>query len=298
MSVMRVNCAHDGPEAWSAMIGHLRSAERKHGRVCRVSFDLAGPKLRTGPIASGPEVLRFKPVRDALGRVTAPATILLGPSAGTEDDDVTLVPLSAHLHREARPGDVLRLRDSRGRYRTLQVDTVGRHSLLCTTEQTVYLATGTKIELWRGDRRLESGAIGTLPALESAIPLEVGDALVVTRDLAPGQPAVLDPADEVIEPARIGCSLPAVFPVIRSGHRVLLDDGKFQGIGTRDGTRLVSSGDPASRPRPRQPQGRKRDQPAGHAARAPGPDRQGPGRPAVRRPARRSRRDVVRPRGL
>ena len=49
MSVMRVNCAHDGPDAWSAMIEHLRRAERTQGRVCRISFDLAGPKLRTHP---------------------------------------------------------------------------------------------------------------------------------------------------------------------------------------------------------------------------------------------------------
>ena len=60
MTVMRVNCAHDGPGEWASMIGHLRAAERKHGRVCPVSFDLAGPKLRTGPVAPGPEVLRFK----------------------------------------------------------------------------------------------------------------------------------------------------------------------------------------------------------------------------------------------
>ena len=130
---MRVNCAHDSPREWAAMIEHLRAAERNHRRVCRVSFDLAGPKLRTGPVAAGPEVLRFKPVRDSLGRVIAPGTILFAPAAGTEDDDeVTLVPLSERLHGQVRPGDVLRLRDARGRQRSLEVDNVGRHSLMCT----------------------------------------------------------------------------------------------------------------------------------------------------------------------
>jgi pyruvate kinase len=229
MSVMRVNCAHDGPEAWSAMIEHLRRAERTYGRVCRISFDLAGPKLRTGPVAPGPEVLRFKPVRDSLGLVTAPGTIAFGPMTDLDEDDITLVPLSVQVHQRARPGDVLRLDDARGRRRELVVDNVGRHSLLCTTDRTVYLTTGTPIELWRGDTRLESGEIGKLPPVASAISLESGDTLIVTRDLTPGRPAVLDDDDQVVEPARIGCSLAAVFPAIRAGHRVLLDDGKFEG---------------------------------------------------------------------
>jgi len=140
-----VNCAHDGPEAWSSMIEHLRRAEQKHGRVCRVSFDLAGPKLRTGPVAPGPEVLRFKPARDRLGRVAALGMIVFGPIADADEDDVTLVPLNPHFHQRAQPGDVLRLDDARGRRRDLLVDNVGRHSLLCTTDRTVYLTTGTPI---------------------------------------------------------------------------------------------------------------------------------------------------------
>jgi pyruvate kinase len=231
MTVMRVNCAHDGPQQWAAMIDHLRRAERKRGRACRVSFDLAGPKLRTGPVASGPEVLRLKPARDSLGRVTAPGTIAFSPAAGSDDDDnVTLVPLSLALHQAARPGDVLHLHDARGRSRTLVVDNVGRQSLLCTTDRTVYLTTGTELELRRDNRVVCAGVIGTLPPLDSAIPLQPGDSLVVTRDLSPGQPATLDDDDELVEPARIGCSLPAVFGAARPGHRVLLDDGKFEGI--------------------------------------------------------------------
>ena len=50
MEVMRINCAHDGPEIWGRMIKHLRVAKRKTGKRCAFSFDLAGPKLRTGPI--------------------------------------------------------------------------------------------------------------------------------------------------------------------------------------------------------------------------------------------------------
>src|SRR5262245_31959528 len=51
MTVMRVNCAHDGPEVWARMIQHLRTAQARRGAACKVAFDLAGPKLRTGAVA-------------------------------------------------------------------------------------------------------------------------------------------------------------------------------------------------------------------------------------------------------
>ncbi len=46
---VRINCAHDTPEAWAAMLAHLRAAEREAGgdRRVRVLMDLGGPKLRT-----------------------------------------------------------------------------------------------------------------------------------------------------------------------------------------------------------------------------------------------------------
>jgi pyruvate kinase len=213
------------------MIENLRRAEQKHGRSCRVSFDLAGPKLRTGPVEPGPEVLRFKPVRDSMGRVISPGTIAFRPADETENAGrPMLVPLSAHLHAQARAGDRLHLRDARGRRRTLTVDSLGQHSLLCTVDRTVYLTTGTELELVRDGQRIGRGMVGKLPAQPSAIPLAPGDTLVVIRDLTAGRPALVDDDDRVLEPARIGCSLAAIFSAVRPGHRVLLDDGKFEGV--------------------------------------------------------------------
>jgi pyruvate kinase len=47
MNLMRVNCAHDGPDEWRRMVDRLREAEAQTGRRCRVEMDLAGPKART-----------------------------------------------------------------------------------------------------------------------------------------------------------------------------------------------------------------------------------------------------------
>jgi pyruvate kinase len=54
---------------------------------------------------------------------------------------------------------------------------------------------------------------------------------VITRDLAPGRRALTDGDEQtVLEHARIGCTLPEVFDSIATAHRVLLDDGKFEGV--------------------------------------------------------------------
>jgi len=81
MDVMRINCAHDGPEQWLNMIRYLRQAERRHGRNCKVCADLAGPKLRTGAIAPYGSRIECKPERDPCGRVVAPAQLWLTDAA-------------------------------------------------------------------------------------------------------------------------------------------------------------------------------------------------------------------------
>jgi pyruvate kinase len=43
---VRINCAHDTPVEWSAMITNVRSAERDTGYACKILMDLAGPKPR------------------------------------------------------------------------------------------------------------------------------------------------------------------------------------------------------------------------------------------------------------
>lgn len=47
---VRINCAHDTPAEWEAMIGNVRRAEKETGRTCKVLMDLGGPKARTGQV--------------------------------------------------------------------------------------------------------------------------------------------------------------------------------------------------------------------------------------------------------
>ncbi|MEM7104509.1 MAG: pyruvate kinase [Bacteroidota bacterium] len=50
MNVARINCSHDNPEIWKKIIDNIKTLETELGHPCKIYMDLAGPKLRTGPI--------------------------------------------------------------------------------------------------------------------------------------------------------------------------------------------------------------------------------------------------------
>ncbi|MGX5357080.1 pyruvate kinase [Kocuria sp. KH4] len=218
LDVARINCAHDGPEQWEAMIGHVRAAERATGHEVRVAMDLAGPKLRTGPVEPGPQVEKIKPVRDSRGRVTVPAHLWLGDPDPGVDDDAPAVPVADPAWTAARvPGERLRLKDARGSGRTLRVLEATGPGVLAECSKTVYFATGLAVEAEDGTE----GVLGELPALEQFLRVHTGDVLVLTRDMTPAPVRAQGPH-------RIGCSLPEAFTDAREGQPVWLDDGRIR----------------------------------------------------------------------
>lgn len=60
MDVARINCAHDGPEAWRAMTGFVRQAGKVVGRDIKVLMDVAGPKIRTEAVATAEKKARLQ----------------------------------------------------------------------------------------------------------------------------------------------------------------------------------------------------------------------------------------------
>ncbi|WP_444667030.1 pyruvate kinase [Cereibacter changlensis] len=60
----RINCAHDDPEAWAAMIAHIRAAAPE--RHIPVSMDLGGPKFRIVELTDKPKHRFFPGDRFAL----------------------------------------------------------------------------------------------------------------------------------------------------------------------------------------------------------------------------------------
>lgn len=47
---VRINCAHDGPEAWEKMVDHLRRGVAETGQPCQLLMDLGGIQARTADV--------------------------------------------------------------------------------------------------------------------------------------------------------------------------------------------------------------------------------------------------------
>jgi pyruvate kinase len=230
MQVARINCAHDSPAVWERMLKHLRRAERESGRTCRVSFDLAGPKLRTGEIAPGPEVAKWRPERDRLGKVVEPARVRFVMHADETEQDEPGIPVEGDIVTEAKVGDVIELTDTRGRERSLTVVAASRAECTCETDFTAYVVPDTPLRLVRKGKVVAKGSIGALPAAPQWIALRQGDLLDVVRGEEAGRDAELDEDGNVIEPALVSCSLPEIYHSVRVGERILFDDGKISGL--------------------------------------------------------------------
>lgn len=230
MEVMRVNCAHDTPAEWARMVTYLRQAEQTLGKRCRIAFDLAGPKLRTGPIAPGPAVIKWRPQRNELGQVTVPATVWLVPDLGIPPEANATLPVQAAFLAQAQLGDTVHLSDTRGRARELQVVEVTETACRCEGDRTTYVIPGLELTLHRQGQILAQSLIGPLPTRLQAISLKPGDVLRVIRGNFPGMNAIVHADGTVEEPAMVSCSLPEVFRDVQPHERIFFDDGKIAGI--------------------------------------------------------------------
>ncbi len=238
MDVMRINCAHDGPEVWAGMIAHLRAAEREVGRQARVLMDIPGPKLRTGPMAPGPAVLKWRPRRDEFGRVVSPARIWLTPDTAMCPPPApadACLPVGREWLAQLRQGEEIGLTDTRGARRSLRVVAASGAGWWTECERTAYVAPGIGLHRAHAQRGsagvpIEETVIGQVSPKAQAILLHKGDTLILTRDLRPGQPTVHDADGRVVSPATIGCTLPEIFADVQPGRRIWLDDGKIGGI--------------------------------------------------------------------
>jgi pyruvate kinase len=243
MDVMRINCAHDDIDAWRAMIGHLRTAELKHGRRCRVYADLAGPKLRTGNLPSLGGMIEFKARRDTWGQVLQPASIWLTSSEQAEAPAIpvdAVLPISPELLEAIHAGDHLDVDDTRGNRRHLAIKERFGGAWLAHCFQHAYVRSGANCGLYRDDTLLLSGNVGTLPEVTQPLLLKAGDRLRLLPPEQIGAPAEIGAHGEVIRPAAIPCSLAAVFDAARAGEPIWFDDGKIGGrIERNDGREIV-----------------------------------------------------------
>jgi pyruvate kinase len=243
MDIMRLNCAHDGPEEWLAMIRHLREAEQATGRACKIYADLQGPKLRTGAIQAAGRVVEFSPRRDLWGSVVQTARVLVIAQGAPEPDAASadaVLPVDPELLCLVRLGDQLDLQDCRGSYRKLTFVRQEEGVWLAESAVHIYVRDGARCVLMRDERTLAEGKVGPLPEVVLPLLLRVGDRLHVTTEEQAGCPARYNARGTLVAPARIPCTLSEVFEAARPGQSIWFDDGKIGGvIESVDGRRLT-----------------------------------------------------------
>jgi len=243
MTCARINCAHDDASVWRGMVRNIRRAEIETGRICRILVDLAGHKIRTGPIASDLPVHHIKVKKDAIGRVIANG--LLSLALKGEDDssvdhegykELFSVNIPEALHRQLCPGCWLELIDARGKRRQLVIERAySERGWLASCRQSVYLPSACEIILltpgMMGDeddgQRFRLGGFVGKP-LE--IRLHKNELLLLTENDTPGAPAEYDANGVLVKPAQIGCTLSSFSTKLQVGQPVWIDDGKLGAV--------------------------------------------------------------------
>jgi len=233
MNCARINCAHDNPEIWTRMIENIDKANEKLNKKCKIAMDLAGPKLRSGKMIHGPEVIKIKPRRDDLGKIIQPARIWIAPpdvSPPLNAEVDVVLPVPEAMFKKIKRGNTLHFKDSRGKKGNIFVyrkEGAGKWGL-CSSS--LYIETGTEFIL---EKQKQTGdvvnRIGEVVAKEQFIRLFSGDKLILHKDSRPGEPSLYDEDRQLIAPAHISCTLPEIFNDVKQGEPIFFDDGKIEG---------------------------------------------------------------------
>jgi len=234
MDIARINCAHDDAKAWLAMATHVKRAAKSAQREIRILMDLGGPKIRTGEVQPRPAVLRLRPHRDDFGRVYHPARLGLfsGELPGAVDDVDACIAVDPEWLNRLKVGSQIDYADARGARRHLMV--VSRDDALVIAEsiQTAYLTPDTALTVTSsGGKKKFQTIVGAMDDAPGVVQLHRGEILRLTKD-GLGHSAVREDGaeDEILETARIACTLPQIFSQVHIGERIWFDDGRIGGV--------------------------------------------------------------------
>lgn len=233
MDVARINCAHDGADAWHAMAQLVRRAAQEAQREVRILMDLGGPKVRTGALQPGPMVVKLKPERDELGQALSPSRLWLAPAPGgaasTRCDAAVVV--ERDWFERLAVGAHISLRDARDKKRRLQIVEYGTDGAVAECMETYYLSPDVALHVkGRHGHKEFSTYPGGIAPRPVALRLFRGDILRLTNDTTPGAMVHGDGSYGPVAVAHIACTMPLVFEQVKAGERIWFDDGHIGGV--------------------------------------------------------------------
>jgi len=219
MTCMRVNCSHDNPSIWKAIIDKLSAEKERLGVQCNVLMDLPGPKLRTGTLST--DVIKIKPLRNRHGEVTTLGRLIL-----TSANHCSQEP-SAIFHQEfiqqLELGDKIVLKDARDARRTLTITDKTSAGWVGETAKTIYLSSTTELRVGRTGECIKAYSIDHP---KKALFLTQGVHFFLTASA----PTKYSMEIEGIEAPAISCDCAELFPLVNEGEPIFFDDGKIEGV--------------------------------------------------------------------
>jgi len=226
MNCARINCAHDDALVWKKIIDNVRLASEQLDKHCKIAMDLAGPKIRTGPIEEGPKIRKIRPPKDIRGAINEPIEIWIGEKP---NGHLPHVPLAAEDLEKLEGTETLYFRDARQKKRSFQLIKKEGAGFLAHCPRTTYIETGMTV--FTNKKRSEQPMlIGGIPPKEMPLVLKKGDTLRLDKDTILGASAKYDDVGNLIDIAHISCTNSAIFEQVKVGERILFDDGKIKGI--------------------------------------------------------------------
>ncbi len=237
MNCARINCAHDDQEKWKQMIDHVHKANKELGKNCRVAMDLAGPKIRTGSIEPGPEILKLIPDRDLKGQIIQPVKLWIS-DIPHPIENVHHLPISLEVYKELEIDKIIYFKDIRDKERNLKITGVEESGCWAQLYDSAYFQTG--LFLYKDEAYEEKIAeVGNIPPVEQKIILSKGDVLIITKEKIDGNPTKYDDEGNVLSEAHISCTAQEIFDYVQQGEPILFDDGKIEGtIQKIDGSQI------------------------------------------------------------
>ena len=237
MTCARINCAHDDTVTWQGMIRNVRRAETEMGRPCRIFMDLAGHKIRTGPIALGPSIHHLRVQKERTGKVVAPGYLVLtsDPESPAMDSSLFRVSIPKPLHKNLAPGMYLGFIANQNKPRYLKVEkALSDTDWLVSCDKTAYLVPGCTLTLTSAqqtdnEKPVDQFTLGRFTGEPLDIRVFKNQLLLLTNGNINGKPAEQDES-VLIHPAQIGCTLSSLIENLNIGQPVWIDDGKLGAI--------------------------------------------------------------------
>ncbi|WP_299536666.1 pyruvate kinase [Ulvibacterium sp.] len=224
MDMARVNCAHDVPEVWEKIIKNIRLASRNSSKSSKVCMDLGGPKIRTGTIYNGSDIVKYKPSKDRNGKVSSPLRIsLVSDFLTVPKSTQNCLQLPQDWIERLETGDTIKFFDARGKHRKFIVRAIFENGVEVYAHKTCYLKRGMEVSVYKEAKMYAATIKEVRSSSDRFLALKRGDTVILEKKGNREQKL------ESTKKARVSCTSDAVFEHVRIGERVLFDDGKITG---------------------------------------------------------------------